>query len=129
MRHAALALLIAGLAPLGATVAARAETPAPAEAVCQGAAPVSGQTLHGPILHIPGADVVCVATGSDRRDWVAVPLAEAAPARNVLMAAAFGQNATCRIGADGRGDCTIDGDRLAGRLTQGDTLRAAVSWR
>lgn len=128
MRHALLALSLVSFASLGGAALARAET-ASTGTVCQGAAAVPGQTLHGPILHVPDAGEVCVATGADRGDWVAVPLVQPAGARNVLMAAAFGQNATCRIQTDGRGDCTVEGEPLAARLSRKDVLRTAVSWR
>ncbi len=121
--------LVVGLAPLGAATGAHAQTAEPAQAVCQGPAPVPGQILHGPVLHVPDADRVCVATGAGRDDWVAVPLVHPGAGRRVLMAAAFGRNATCRIEADRRGDCAIDGARLDGLVQREDVLRSAVSWR
>lgn len=124
MRCTGLFIAVAILAlPAGA---ASAQAPAP---VCSAPAPIPGQTLHGPVLHVPGADAVCVATGPLPADWVRVPIVRPAPDRNRLMAAVFGQNATCRIDAEGRGECAIDGVSLARRLQQPQVVRTSADWR
>jgi hypothetical protein len=119
----------AALLALAFSIAAAAGAPQPAEPVCAAPPPVPGQVLHGPVLHVPDAATVCIATGPAPSDWVAAPIERAAPSRGLLMAAAFGQNATCRVADDGRAVCTIEGVSLARRLQQPEVERASAIWR
>ena len=97
-------------------------------AVCKAPRASPGQAIRGPILHIPSAELLCVAMGRDPSKWVLVPLAAPAPSRSRLMSAAFGENATCTIDAVGRADCSIEGAPLAQRLQRTPT-RVALEWR
>jgi len=45
------------------------------------------------------------------------------------MAAAFGKNAVCFLGADGLGDCLIEGKRLQDELQNPEVVKEAASWR
>ena len=105
-------------------------TPAAAssEQVCAGPRPAPGQAVRGPVLHIPSADLMCVATGRDRSQWVPVPLAVSAASRSRLMSTAFGENALCMINKDGRGICHIEGDALSARLHRTST-QPEPQWR
>ena len=84
------------------------------QTVCTAPRASPGETVRGPVLHIPAADLMCVATGPDPSRWVPVPLAAPAESRSRLMSAAFGENAVCMINNDGRGLCRIEGDALSG---------------
>ena len=101
---------------------------AQAQNVCRGAAPVAGMVIHGPVLEISDGSSLCVATGADRTDWVRIPLQQSTTTRPQLMAAAFGKNAICRIGADGRGECVVDGSPLSETLQRPEIVKAATGW-
>jgi hypothetical protein len=45
------------------------------------------------------------------------------------MAAAFGKNAICFVGRDGRAACDIEGQPLAVELNRPETIKASLSWR
>ena len=111
-------------ATLGLSGQARAETSA-----CKGAPPVAGAQLHGPILNVPDANTVCVAQGHSPGSWIAVRLAEPAPDRATLMAAAFGKNAVCVVGSDGRALCVVEGAPLSQLLQQPELQKASLAWR
>jgi hypothetical protein len=117
----------AALAVTAAALTAPVATPTDAS-VCRAPPAVSGEAVRGPILHVPSADLICVATGADPAAWVPVPLAAPAPSRAALMNAAFGENAVCQIGRDGRGQCEVAKDALAQRLRRIDAV-ATESWR
>lgn len=96
---------------------------------CQAPAPAVGAELHGPVLHVLDGHRLCIALGATPDRWVEVSLAQnglthasaSSPRpRGALMAAAFGQNVTCKVvGRDGGtalAACMLDGqsvDRLA----------------
>jgi hypothetical protein len=103
--------------------AARADT------ICRGPALQAGQSIHGPILRVIDDHTVCVALAPDPGTWVPVALANPAPTRKVLMAAAFAKNATCVIDADGRGVCDIEGEKLAELVQQPAVIQASLAWR
>jgi hypothetical protein len=113
-------LALAGLAMASA---------APAETVCGRASPVVGAVVHGPILDIPNSATLCIATGASPSQWVAIPVPQLRASRALLMAAAFGQNATCVVGADGLGDCRIEGRALADEVTRAEVRKASMQWR
>ena len=116
-------------AALAVTVTALVTPGTPSEqTVCTARRASPGEAVRGPVLHIPSAELMCVATGRDPSRWVPVLLAAPAESRNRLMSAAFGENATCTINKDGRGICHIDGDALSARLHRTSTLVAA-EWR
>ncbi len=96
---------------------------------CPGPAPMAGALIHGPVLDIPDAATLCVATGAAPAAWVGVPVARLQTSRAVLMAAAFGQTATCVIGADGAGACSIDSESLADKVRRPEIVKAAMQWR
>ncbi len=100
-----------------------------AEPVCSGAAPAAGAALHGPVLYVESAAVLCVSVGEAKTSWVAVTLDKPAASRGALMAAAFGKNARCAIGADQRGACTIEDVDLATVLRRADVRETAANWR
>jgi hypothetical protein len=81
------------------------------------------------VLEIPNGATLCIATGVSPSQWTAVLVPQLRASRAVLMAAAFGQNATCVIGADGLGDCKIEGRALADEVTRPDIQKASMRWR
>jgi hypothetical protein len=101
---------------------------APAGA-CGADPPAAGAVLHGPVLEIPDASSLCIALQQSPTTWVAVQLPNLGVTRAALMAAAFGKNATCVVGADLRADCRIEGKRLVDQVRRRAVLRAAVAWR
>jgi hypothetical protein len=116
-----LAALVLGLgAPASAAMAAD---------VCQGSAAAPGAVLHGPVLEVSDGASLCIASGASPTAWTRVSVRQLGASRPLLMAAAFGQNATCRIGADGAADCTIDGARLADTVNRPEVIKASLQWR
>jgi hypothetical protein len=93
-----------------------------------GAAPVRS-VIHGPVLEIPSASSLCVAQGQSPSTWVEVRLPQFDVSQQVMMAAAFGKNATCVVTADGRGDCRVEAAPLADQVRQPSMLIAASAWR
>ncbi|MGE5567111.1 MAG: hypothetical protein ACM3YN_13285 [Parcubacteria group bacterium] len=118
-------LIIAGAMTLGMATAASAETP------CKGAAPAPGAVLHGPVLHVEDGGRLCVARGFDIESWVEVQLADAPPelARGPLMSAAFAKDVDCKVGADGRAVCTVEGQSVSELAQQPSVQKAGMSWR
>jgi len=104
-------------------------TGASARTVCQGPAPAAGQVVHGPVLEVPDAATLCLATGASPAQWTAIAVPQLKASRALLMAAAFGQNATCVIGADGQADCKIEGVALADQIRQPEIQKASMQWR
>ena len=117
--------LIASVALVLATEGARA---APVGA-CGTQQPFAGEVLHGPVLDIPDASSLCIARGTSPTAWVAVQLPNLGVTRSALMAAAFGKNATCVVGADLKASCVVEGKRLVDQLHRPAILRAASGWR
>ena len=113
------------VALLGAGLASGAA----AQTVCGAGRPAVGTVLHGPVLAIPDASTLCIAMGASPAQWTAVSLPELKASRAILMAAAFGQNATCVIGADGVGDCRIEDAPLAAEVSRPEIVKAAMQWR
>ena len=100
---------------LGAITLTTALAGAAQAGVCQGEAPTGAETIRGPVLHVLDGETLCVAMGAEPSTWVPVRIAEgltrastAAPQRQTLMAASFGQDVTCRI--TGRGDGVVLGE-------------------
>ena len=118
-------VLILSVTLLFAAEAARAD---PAGA-CGAERPFAGEVLHGPVLDIPDASRLCIALGTSPAAWVAVQLPNLGVTRQVLMAAAFGKNATCVIGGDLRAKCVVEGKRLIDQLHRPAILRASTGWR
>ena len=118
-------IILAVLAGSGLALASVAS----AQATCQGAPPAPGIALHGPILDIPNATTLCIATGASPSQWTAISVPQLNASRALLMAAAFGQNATCVIGADGLGDCKVEGVALADEIKRPEIQKAAMQWR
>ena len=102
---------------------------ASAQTVCQGPAPAPGAVIHGPVLAIPDAATLCLATGASPDQWTAVAVPGLKASRAVLMAAAFGQNATCAIDAHGVADCRIEGVSLASEVRRPEIVKASMQWR
>jgi hypothetical protein len=102
---------------------------ASAETVCQGPAPDAHAAVHGPVLAVPDASSLCVATGVSPSAWVRISLAQLQTTRSALMAAAFGKNATCVVDADGHGACVVEGRPLAETLHSPEIVKAAYDWR
>ena len=114
------ALILVLSAPASASLAAD---------VCQGPAAAPGAVLHGPVLEISDGASLCIAGGAAPSTWTRVSVRQLGASRPLLMAAAFGQNATCRIGADGQADCTIDGARLSDTVNRPEVIKASLQWR
>lgn len=107
--------------------------------VCRGQAPADAAEIRGPVLHVPDGDRICVALSPDPADWVELRVTEAGTEsrpdvrRSALMAAAFGQDVTCRIEPDIAGEplgvCrTAKGD-VARLVETPRILRAGFAWR
>jgi hypothetical protein len=100
-----------------------------AAGVCSAPPASPGAAIHGPVLEVPDGSSLCVATGASPSAWVKVPLSGPRTSRSALMAAAFARNATCTIGADGRGDCRVEGQPLGEALQRPEVVKAAYAWR
>lgn len=116
-----LAILAIGAACVGSQ--------ASAAEVCQGPAATPGAVLHGPVLEISDSASLCIASAASPTAWTRVSVRQLHASRPVLMAAAFGQNATCRVGADGQADCSIEGVRLADTVNRPEVVKASMQWR
>ena len=117
------------IAAIFATAGMACAAGASAQGVCQGPRPAAGAIIHGPVLAIPDAATLCVATGASPDSWTAIAVPQLKASRAVLMAAAFGQNATCAIDGDGVADCRIEGESLASAVKQPEIIKASVQWR
>ena len=104
---------------------------AQAASVCMGAAPQPGAVLHGPVLHVEEGGRLCVANGFGRNEWVELQLADAPPElpRGPLMSAAFAKDVDCKVGADGRAMCTVDGQSVSDLAQRPSVQKAGLSWR
>ncbi|HEX4198491.1 MAG TPA: hypothetical protein VHZ26_13725 [Caulobacteraceae bacterium] len=118
-----------GLSLLAMIIASAFAGAAGAADVCQGPAPAAGAAVHGPVLAVPDGSSLCLATGATPSAWVKIPLSRLRTSQRMLMAAAFGKNATCAIGADGRGECLVEGRPLAASLQSPEVVKAAYLWR
>ena len=114
---------------LAAMIATAFASGALAADVCQGPPPAHGAMIHGPVLAVPDGSSLCLATGASPRAWVKIPLSGPRTSRASLMAAAFGKNATCVVGADRLGACVVEGKPLAVVLGQPEVVDAAYTWR
>jgi hypothetical protein len=114
---------------LAMTMAAAFATSVCASDICQAPPAVKGAVVHGPVLEVPDGSSLCIATGASPSAWVRIPLSHLQISRSALMAAAFGNNATCAIDSHGRGDCTIEGQTLAMAVRSPELVKAAFSWR
>ena len=117
----------AGAGLLTALAVAATAVPAVAASLCTGQS--SAATVHGPILEVPDESSLCVALGPTPDRWVRITLQTPAADRSTLMAAAFGRNADCKVGRDGRGDCAIEGSALHDQLRDPQVIAASVQWR
>ena len=117
--------LMSLLAVLGSALAASAAD----AGVCQGPRANPGAVVRGPVLEIPDGTSLCVALGVSRSTWVPIDVSRLGADRAMLMAAAFGRTATCVVGADGRGQCRIEGAALADGLRDPEIRKIATSWR
>lgn len=104
---------------------------AQAAGVCTGAAPEAGAVLHGPVLHVEEGGRLCVAKGFGRDQWVELQLADAPPelARGPLMSAAFAKDVDCKVRADGRAVCTVEGQSVSDLAQRPSVQKADLSWR
>jgi hypothetical protein len=131
-RTAMLRLAAAPLALLLVSTAAHAAAPpsvALNASICRASPLRAGQQIHGVVLHVPGADVVCIAHGPTPAEWTPVRLAQPARDRAALMSAAFAKTLTCRAGRDGRADCQVGGVSLASAARDVAVKPIAVAWR
>jgi len=97
--------------------------------VCQGPAAAPGVVLHGPVLDVPDGASLCIAASAAPTGWTRVSVRQLGASRPLLMAAAFGQNATCTIGADGLANCTVEGAPLADAVKRPEIIKASIQWR
>lgn len=118
-------LIIAGAMTLGIATAASAQ------GVCKGAAPQPGAVLHGPVLQVEDGGRLCIALGFDTSEWVELQLADTPPelARGPLMSAAFAKDVDCKVQADGRAVCTVEGQSVSDLAQQPSVQKAGLSWR
>jgi len=118
-------LMVIGAMTLGVA------TGASAEGVCKGAAPDPGAELHGPVLHVDAGGRLCVARGFGTDEWVELQLADTPPelARGPLMSAAFAKDVDCKVRADGRAVCTVEGQSVADLAQQPSVQKAGLRWR
>ena len=96
---------------------------------CPGGPAPSVSVVQGPVLAIPDASSLCLAQGQAPSTWVRVQLAQASETHPLLMAAAFGKNAICVVGRNGRAICNIEGQPLDAELRRPETIEASISWR
>jgi hypothetical protein len=96
---------------------------------CPGGVAPAKSVVHGPVLEIPSASSLCIAEGQSPSTWVEVRLPQWDVPHAVMMAAAFGKNATCAVAADGHGDCRVEATPLAAEVRQPAMLIAASAWR
>jgi hypothetical protein len=117
--------LALALVLLSAGAAAAQTTP------CGGEGPAAGVEIRGPVLHVLDGQTLCVATGSDPSQWMALKLedAPAASSWGALMSVAFGKDVTC-IGQGARRTaiCRIEGRPIGAQL-DGEATKAGVAWR
>jgi len=106
-------------------------TGASAESLCKGEAPQAGATLRGPVLHVEDGGRLCVAKGFEPDAWIELQLADAPAglARGTLMSAAFAKDVDCKVQADGRALCTVDGQSVGALASQPSVQKAGLSWR
>ena len=100
-----------------------------AESICKGPPAGPGASIHGPVLQVDDGSSVCIAQGAKPAQWSLVRLNKVHSTRTALMAAAFGRNATCRIGRDGLGTCDIEGRSLLASIARPQMAQAAPAWR
>lgn len=103
---------------------------------CRAAAPATGQTISGPVMHVIDGRTLCVAQGPTPDQWIPVRISSALALlptdRDRLMAAAFSQSLTCRItggGAVKAAACTVAGRPLDDVLAEPATITQAKAWR
>jgi hypothetical protein len=116
---------VAGVAALGFASGASAES------LCKGQAPQVGAVLHGPVLQVEDGGRLCVAKGFEPDAWIELQLADA-PAdltRGTLMSAAFAKDVDCKVRADGRALCTVDGQSVGALASQPSVQKAGLTWR
>lgn len=124
---AALALGAPAMAQVGAQIGSQ---------TCRAAAPIAGQTVSGPVIHVIDGRTLCVAQGPTPDQWIALrisPEMTALPAdRERLMAAAFSQSLTCKVTGGGpvkSATCTLAGRPLEGLLAEPAMVTQAKAWR
>lgn len=118
-----------GLFLLGVIWMAAGACGARAESLCKGPPPRPGASIHGPVLQVDSGSSLCIAQGPKPAQWSPVRLSGVRTTRGALMAAAFGRNATCRIGADGLAACEVDGRSLIAAIARPEMAQAAPAWR
>jgi hypothetical protein len=123
MRFASLIVVVAAAGLVTAGVGHAAEP------ACGAPSPKVGAVVRGPVLLISDGRTMCLAGGDTPETWTRVQLPYADVTRGVLMAAAFGKNAECRIGPGGEAACTVEGRSLAEELHRPEILKAALRWR
>jgi hypothetical protein len=96
---------------------------------CPGGSAAPGAVIHGPVLAIPDASSLCLALGAAASSWIEVKLAQPSPSYPLLMAAAFGKDASCVIDGHGAALCDIEGRPLAVDLQSPATMEASAAWR
>jgi len=104
---------------------------ASAGSICKGEVPQAGAVLHGPVLQVEDGGRLCVAKGFEPDAWVELQLADAPAdlARGTLMSAAFARDVDCKVQADGRALCTVDGQSVGALAAQPSMQKAGLSWR
>ena len=98
-------------------------------ASCPGGPAPKGAAVHGPVLAVPDSDSLCLAQGGAPSNWVEVKLAQPSTSYPLLMAAAFGKDARCTVGADGAAVCSIEDRPLTADLQNPANIKSAAALR
>ena len=135
-RSGAAAIALAALSLGAPALAQNALTQNVLAQTCRAPAPVAGQTVSGPVLHVIDGRTLCIAQGPTPDQWIPLRIMPAAPAlpvdRDRLMAAAFSRSLTCKVtggGAVKTATCTLAGRPLEAALAEPATITQAKSWR
>ena len=74
---------------------------------CDGPAPEAGARVQGPVLQIPDANTICIATSPTR--WVRVTVGDLNADQKTLMSQLFTRTVRCEIKKTGPAACWLDG--------------------
>lgn len=98
---------------------------------CSGPRPAPGAIISGPVLSVPDAQTVCVATGPKPSQWVPLRIADADPGLSVstIMAGVFAKRLSCAVDARGAAHCVLGGEDVGQVLRQPGLQKIAQSWR
>ena len=112
-------VLLSAMAAAGAASACSAPQPAP------------GAIISGPVLAVPDSHTLCVATGPDPSQWVALRIAAPEPDLSVsmVMAAVFAKRVSCVVGPQGAAQCRVGQEDVRTVLGRPTLRTVAMAWR